>query len=219
MENNSAEWDKTSKGEERLMLKEPLNKNEYKTFKGRHIIGRDRPINGGVYLGSSEREAIVVDDSKQLELINIYRELVIRQKLKEMQGGSFKADVLSEVDTLTKEIFPSGGKAIVTEIISEYPPDTKISLATFIKKKGGVCRHKALLAGYLLEKLKNEGYISGEVSIDRNYIPEKAGHAWVRYINSEGEIYIIDPSKNFVGLSKDADENRWLYERPKEINK
>lgn len=42
-------------------------------WQGRNIIGRDVPINGGVYLGGGAREAIVVDDNKQPRLDNIYR--------------------------------------------------------------------------------------------------------------------------------------------------
>ena len=54
-----------------------------------------------------------------------------------------------------------------------------INLSYFINAKKGVCRHQALLVGYLLERLKGEGYIDGKVSIDRNSVTgEDASGNW-----------------------------------------
>lgn len=213
---DSVEWDRTILVQERLKNKsffeEPSRESKYGKWQGRNIIGRDCPINGGVYLGGGEREAIVVDDKKQPELMAAYQELIKRRKAKEQQGRTFKSGVLSEVFDLTRELLPYNN-AIVTQITRELQPDQKIALSVFLENKGGVCRHQALLAAYLLEKLKADGYVRGQVSVDRNYVPGRGGHAWVRYVNSAGEIFIIDPAQNFIGKIEEAGDDQWFYER------
>jgi len=217
---NKADWRKTVLVQDRLknsaFYEEGSRESRHGKWQGRDIIGRDCPINGGVYLGGDEREAVVVDDKKQPELIAAYQELVKRRKFKEQQGRSFKDGVLREVFDLTKELLPYSD-VVVDKVTDGLQPDEKISLSSFLLNKGGVCRHQALLVAYLLEKLKVDGYVSGRVSIDRNYIPGKGGHAWVRYVNSAGEIFIIDPAQNFIGRIEEVGGGQWFYERPSTI--
>jgi hypothetical protein len=68
----------------------------------------------------------------------------------------------------------------------------------------------------LLERLKNEGYVAGNVSIDRNSIPGLGGHAWVRYQNSKDVVFVIDPAQNYVGRLDEAPKQGWSYKRPEE---
>lgn len=178
-------------------------------YAGRRIIGRDTPIHGGVYLGGSEREAIVVDE-KYGELEKVYENLVKR------------IPNLKDTDNVIRQIFNTVIKSMPTNEIAveklgkQFAPDQKVALDSYILSKCGVCRHQALLAGYLAEKLINEESMGGKVSIDRNEIKSKGVHAWVRYEDRDGEVYIIDPAQRFIGNEKDSDTAYWNYKRPQE---
>lgn len=215
-----AEWNKTRYAEERIRRsgffeERGIFKRE-KKFQGRLIIGRDRKINGGVYLGGSEREAIVVDDKKDPAIARIYQELINRRLDAQRRGMGFKEGVLEEVWHLVNQVMPYN-EYQVEDVVSRLPePDSKIYLSAFIG--GGVCRHQALLTAYLLERLANEGLVGGKVSIDRNFVPKLGGHAWVRYTNSAGEVFILDSAQPYKGrLDEMSDkEYRWFYERPED---
>lgn len=210
-------WNRTIEVKKRLKGKssfeEPSKESLHGKWQGRNIIGRDCPINGGVYLGGSEREAIVVDDQKQPELINIYQELKGRGQRRVNSGGSFGKGILSDAYSLTKEVMPFNENR-VNNLTKNLKPDQKVTLSSFIIAKAGVCRHQALLCAYLLEKLGKEKLVKGKVSLDRNSIPGMGAHAWVRYASPSGETFIIDPAQNFAGKLENAGKNGWLYKRP-----
>ncbi|HOA12047.1 MAG TPA: hypothetical protein PKK04_02085, partial [Candidatus Woesebacteria bacterium] len=211
-----AEWNKTIIGEERVknsnFYEERGSIRKEKFFKGRPIIGRDRKINGGVYLGADEREAIVVDDQKDLVLNKIYQELINRRLRAQKKGIPFKEGIIEETWNLVNEVMPFDQER-VEAITSELPePDTKIYLSAFLD--GGVCRHQALLTGYLLERLAREGIIRGQASVDRNYVEDLGGHAWARYTNHDGDVFILDSALNYIGRLDEINEYRWFYERP-----
>jgi hypothetical protein len=217
----SPEWDKTVLAIERVKEKgsyeEPDRESKRGYYLGRPIIGRDTPINGGVYLGGGEREAVVVDDSREdSPLHDVYKELLRTRSGVIKSGRSFRGEALSHVfDLVTKEL-PYNVKR-VQKMGRKYgiKPDQKVSLDIYLKEKAGVCRHRALLAAYLLERMKKEGIIRGTASVDRNYVPTRGGHAWVRYINSAGIVFIIDPTNDLINeISNIKPELRSFYERP-----
>lgn len=218
-----AEWNKTRFVEERVkktgFYEEKGFFRKEKVFQGRPIIGRDRRINGGVYLGGSEREAIVVDGDKDQALEKVYQELIKRRhEAKNRYGKDFKQGILEEVWQLVSQVMPYNEQK-VREIEQSLPqPDTKIYLSAFIG--GGVCRHQALLTAYLLERLSDEKLVGGKVSVDRNYVPSEGGHAWVRYENSGGDVFILDSAQNYIGRLDEMSEerDRWFYERPEDTN-
>ncbi len=178
-------------------------------FQGRRIIGRDTAIVGGVYLGSGSREAIVVDE-KYGELTKAY------DKLQEnLAQGLKEENILSQVYNFVCNTMPYSPKA-VERVRKDYDliADQKVSLDLYIHYHGGYCRHQALLTGYLLEKLTKDNFLGGRVSIDRNYNEAGKGHAWVRYTDANGEIYIVDPAQSFVGKEKDKKITGWNYKRP-----
>jgi hypothetical protein len=212
------DWSKTRLAEERIKEtdfyeeKGLIRKEKY--FQGRPIIGRDRPINGGVYLGGSEREAIVVDDKKDEQLEKIYKRLLDIRQLAEQNGKSFKDGILNDVWELVDDVMPYD-KINVKRVNNALPgQDSKVYLSSFLG--GGICRHQALLTAYLLERLAKEGKVNGKVSVDRNYVSGIGGHAWARYTNSAGEVFILDTAQNYIGKLKDINHNRWFYERPEE---
>jgi hypothetical protein len=224
-ETPEAEWSKTLLLKQRLrgnpLYEEPYGRERIGRFAGRQIIARDIPINGGVYLGSGQREAIVVDDQKYpQELDQVYQRL--RRKMKQGKGSG--KNIFDYVNEVSKEAL--GGSQnqadvekkvdqLVESITKKYGPDTKVALNNFIRESAGLCRHRSLLAGYLIERLVKEGVLRGKVSIDRNYLPDRGGHAWVRW-EGEGrnQVIIIDPSLNYVGRIENAPKT-WDYKRPK----
>ncbi len=57
------------------------------------MIGRDKKINQGVYVGAGEREAIVVDDEKDLPLNDVYKQLlVMRLRAKKIEEPLLEKD-------------------------------------------------------------------------------------------------------------------------------
>jgi hypothetical protein len=56
-----AVWNNTLVMDQRLQTEGKLSTKGENYFEGRRIIHRNSPINGGVYLGAGQREAIVVD--------------------------------------------------------------------------------------------------------------------------------------------------------------
>ncbi len=198
-----------------------------KFFQNRPVISRDREINGGIYLGSAGHEAAVVDDEKDSELKNVYQKLMERLNIKAAEYGEIKNHILREVWGLVREVMPYNSDW-VDQIQQKYPePHQKIYLSVFLihhdnsgEYGGGVCRHQALLTAYLLERLCKDGFLGGTVSVDRNVIKGEGGHAWVRYTNSVGKVFILDPAQEYIGPLLDMNENskRWFYERPEDID-
>jgi hypothetical protein len=197
----------------------PADGERHGKFKGRPIIGSHTRINGGVYLGGGAREAIVVDDVKQQYLRKAYgvlRESVVRESpLRYRWRGKISPsiDTMSAVYRYTQLLLPYNDK-VVRDIRHGYPPDEKIALVKFIAEGGGQCRHQALLAGYFLEKLVDDGLLVGEAHVVRNetaYGP----HAWAQFTPDKGEAFIIDAAQNFVGtVSQAATSAHWKYTTP-----
>lgn len=220
-----ANWNHTEVARERIRksgyFEEKGLLRKERLFKGRPVIHRDTPINGGVYLGAGAREAIVVDDKKDLDtrgesnLDKAYQRLLEKLRKIKSEGKNIKGYFLEEVYKLVLEEMPYDLEK-VERIQDQLDPDQKIYLSHFFD--GGVCRHQALLAGYLLERLAKDGIAGGKVSIDRNSIEGKGGHAWVRYTNSIGKVFIIDVAQEYLGPLKDIaiPEDRWFYERPED---
>lgn len=213
-----SEWNKTITAEQRLKdsifyeEKGLIRKENF--FQGRPIIGRDRKINGGVYVGAGEREAIVVDDQKDLVLNKIYHELINRRRRAQAKGIPFKQGILEEVWQLVNEVMPFDEEHALDVEKGLPEPDSKIYLSAYFG--GGVCRHQALLTGYLLERLAQEGAVRGQASVDRNYVVGQGGHAWARYTNYDGDVFILDPAQDYIGRLDEIGEYRWFYERPED---
>lgn len=218
---STSHWDKTIQLNERLAFSPFFTKGkedgqEVGFYGDRRIIGRDTPINKGVYLGSGNREAIVVDDEKYPEELNeVYNQVLaavspdiglfvaLRNVVRDRLGGTQGDKVMLEVEKIYEELDKSETQ------------DPKVKLNTYIKRNAGVCRHRALLAGYVLERLIKEKKLYGTVSVDRSSDGDY-GHAWVRFVpKSGGEVVIIDPSLGFVGKLSGAPKI-WDYRRPGE---
>lgn len=215
-------WDKTKVVARRIkdnpFYEEPDEASPNGYYKGRKIIGRDIPINGGVYLGQGPREAIVVDETHG-ELLNEYKAFVEQREKKVASGEAetFKKQLLGDVFAYVKKQLEFDLEKVeeIHENEGNGEADKKISLDVYLQYGAGVCRHQALFGGYLLERLAKDGRIGGKVSVDRNFIKGRGGHAWIRYTNEKGKVFIIDPAQNFIGLLDSVDDKRrWFYKRP-----
>ncbi|MDD4877708.1 MAG: hypothetical protein PHO02_01575 [Candidatus Nanoarchaeia archaeon] len=203
-----ASWDKTQYMEQRLE-----DKLEGGVYRGRKVICRDSPIDGGVYIGAGEREAIVVDSKKYNEIKKLYKKAREKALVGVVTKDVAKGLVLNAVYNTVKEAMKYDKDAVNGLInICNSGTDGKIALDVFIKNKVGVCRHMALACGALLELFRKDGYIRGKASIDRNTI--NGGHAWCRYTNSGGEVFILDVAQDYIGRLEKAEN--WNYRRPDE---
>jgi len=229
----AAEWRYTSVAREYVngpgrqrSFEELFRPNVSGKYQGRRQIHRDSKINGGVYLTVSPienmpiSEACVVDDKTQPVLLRCYGELRMRAELAQKQDNlPLNHVILDEVFQYVGEKLPYNLDFVKT-FASNCEPGTKVALEVYIENQAGVCRHQSLLAGYLLEKLVNDNVLHGKVSVERNFIPGEGGHSWVRYTNSAGDVYILDPAQHFIGTLEEAKRGAcWDYRRPKEVER
>lgn len=219
------EWKKTEGAIERVQ-DSPLYEEKDATaphgyFSGRRIIARDAGINRGISMGDSKRELIVVDDEKFPQLKEVYEGLFKkrRQELldKRERTKTGTAETLDLVYRYVLDLMPYDSK--VAKEFSDKYADQKVSLTVFLDRKGGECRHQALLAGYLIERMVKEKLLKGKVAINRNFVKVLGGHSWVKYVDKNDETYIVDPAQKFCGTLEEAKENAsWFYEEPKKLN-
>ncbi len=216
-------WDYTanaySKVEDLGSNKKISQNSKESRFFGKHIIGRDTKINGGVYFTRPTNEVIVVDDTEDTELIRIYTKLFSQLREIRKETSLTTSILLTTIWNFVIAEMPYSS-ARVAQIITRASEqhDPRVSLSRYLG--GGVCRHQGLLVAYLLEKLITEHKIKGKkVSVDRNHTKDN-GHAWARYTSSSGAVWIIDPAKKYIGTLKNAkeDENLWPYARPEDGN-
>lgn len=188
----------------------------YGRYYGHPILGRkSRSVKGGVYLGSSAREAIVVDDTS-VAMQKAYDSIVsnVRQPHARQETLSVD-DILTKVMHGVKEVMPYDHFK-TQSISSRYAQDKLVGLSTYLEGQAGVCRHQALMAAYILENLIQDGYLSGSVGVERNTIEDLGGtHAWAIYRAENASQYegiVVDPAQSFVGTKDYARrEGRWEY--------
>lgn len=199
------------------------------SYQGRRIIGRDTPIDNGVYFGNYGGEALVVDSNKYP---THYERLLteVKERASDDTGEVVRNKVLDAVFETVKKAMPYSQKGVDTLLADiarqdghkEFKDGTKVDLSMFIEDGVGVCRHQALAAGLLLEKMKAAGHIRGDISIDRsmswNPKGERDGHAWVRYTSHSGGVWILDVAQNYNGPLEESEGRRhgWDYLRPEE---
>ena len=204
----------------------------YGRYLGRPIIGRDSRIDGGVYIGRKPREAIVVDMAAPGLLDNVYQDW-----LKELQRAAplwpwqhvtlgkkravqrlMHRHIANLCRDLVHRVLPFD-RQVVAKVALEHTlgPDDKVRLDVYLRRRGGVCRHQVCLLGAVLERLTDEGWAEGKVSIDRKFVPKQYSHAWVRWTDSDGKVWILDAAQDVWGpLDAFEPERRWFYAREDE---
>lgn len=191
----------------------------YGYYMDRPVLGRaSNSVDGGVYLGGSAREAIWVDgDSRTLK--QTYDQLVSRIDQMYSNPRNYDSEqILLDVMRDVQVVMPY--RDDVAEAISRpFHGDKLVKLSTYVEKQAGVCRHQGLLSAYLIERLINDGYLSGSVGIERNDSETFGGaHAWAAYRpngSPSANDIVVDPAQYFVGSKARAiKEGRWNYQLP-----
>lgn len=168
----------------------------YGAYDGRPIIGECSPVNGGVYVGATPHEAVVVDE-KYGTLEKQYDDLVL--SLARFYGPSASQEqvIVSHVLQTVKRTMQVSERAAneLTErrgIIN----DQKAALDIYIGAHIGAPRHLVLLAGYFLEKLRSRGLIKGNFSIGADCdLQNGARDEKLFYTSPEGKIFSFDPRR------------------------
>ncbi len=205
------------------------NKQGFETYRGKVIIGRDRPINGGILLGIFDRqELIIVDDKEDHKLRQAYEHVKFRY-LRAVKLGKIERrfNTISEQEEIALDVVEAMARHMIrlSRKYSEYiaykygKKQQAVYLSHFFET-GGTCRHINLLAGYLLEKLVKdedlEDYqLPGSVSVDKCIRSGDFGHLWVRYLPVNGKPVILD-GLNGTESGHIDDSNFWKYRRPNE---
>lgn len=198
-------WDKTQKVYLRIGSK---------NFNNKYIISRNTPVINGVYLSTYLREAIIVEKNETLE--KTYQKA---KKLSYLNDGFYEDQILFAVHHVVENIFKNSNIKKYNNFVStkKLKDDKEIGLEYFVENEIGICKQRALLSTYLLERFKEERYIDGIARVNRNSPRfSKTGHAWCRYTKENGEIIIIDP----IILKKPEklkDANEWVYSKFEDI--
>ena len=242
-----AEGDLERNGNLRGEYEEPDGPELKGYYQGRRIISRDTRIDGGAYFITGWKgingEICVVDDReipgystderarltpREEEQLRTERPNRLEQSYQNLQAQIGQALDASpsrgaiDMRELLQIVHQHARTELrydlqKTEQIADEFEGQKIGLNRFLAEGVGVCRHQALLDGYIIERMIDEGKMNGQVSVDRSQIEGIGGHAWVRYTDFRNEPWIIDPAGNFVGTLEEAKRNANLakfYERP-----
>lgn len=194
----------------------------YGYFEDKHIIGRQsQRINGGVYLGGSQREAIVVDDVADPRLKAIAGGFLYEHSKRSIWQRVVGAPAPSTVETLTqikdfvRRVMPYDGQK-TEEFSRQFSGDRVVSLGEYPTRGFGVCRQEGLMGAYLAEQVASVGRLSGYAGMERDTQEDFGGtQGWGTFTDSRsGELYVIDSAQDFVGTKAEARQQpgRWPYD-------
>ncbi|MBI4057568.1 MAG: protein phosphatase 2C domain-containing protein [Elusimicrobia bacterium] len=164
------------------------------------IPGRQSQVTGRIY-AVDHGEVIRVDFEKDPDLAEVYSSLhkpTTLERLRGWLGSTAEEQFLRRTyHTIQKEIPYSSERA---EELEKGNIDRSMVIGKAnLKGRKGVCRHQALASAALLEKLKQESYLSGEI-----YYVVGNGHAWTEYVFPTGKSYILDVAQHYFGPIEEA---------------
>lgn len=168
-------------------------RHPYGIFLNRPIIGEHTGINGGVYLSAAPAEALVVEES-----YGMLRPIAASFR------SRFKGAYLSSIEfelTILEEIFNLANKALdfdperVLELNKAhgFSPDQKVALDVYLTERIGVARHRVILAAYIIEKLREDGKLTGLASITPNISRDDCDDERLIYTFRNGALATYDP--------------------------
>lgn len=144
------------------------------------IVNGEQSVNGRILLGG---DYIVLDDTLE--------ESVVIRKVRDDFLKEAREKQIKDTD-----IAKLAYKFSINCFTSSEDDDTskKITLLDEnIVRRTGVCRHHMMLTGYLLEIAKKENLIEGTFNTKLGFYENaEEGHAWVEYITTDGEKWILD---------------------------
>lgn len=180
------------------------------------VLGKkSTSIDNGIYVGGVSREAIVVD-GKSAIMQQTYKDTLSKLYEKAANSESNILDLHTALKTIlheVQEVIPSNEEK-TNYIGYTYRGDKAIGLSTYLEKGAGVCRHQGLLAAFIIENLIKDGFMSGNVGIERNEIKGLGAHAWAIYKPTDNpkDDIVVDPTQSFIGTKDQAQrEKRWEY--------
>lgn len=191
----------------------------YGWFHGWRIIGAEAKIDGGVYLGRKPREAIVVDMRRPGSLLRKVYERWLEQLCQTVGADAARHDLRRNLTTRVSELVEAHmpyDEQVVKRLDKQgfLRPDEPIDLDVFLAAKGGVCRHQVCFVGAMLERLADNGWLDGRVSLERKFVSGWFSHAWVRLKWQDGTVVVLDPAQRRYVALRDLDAgSRMLYGR------
>lgn len=169
-------------------------KHPFGFYHNRPIIGEGTRILGGIYVSAQPAEAIVVD-----ECYEMLRPIIasFRTRTENQPSGAIEQELtlLEEVFNLADSAFrwaPDEIEAFNRE--HNIMPDTKVALDLYIKEKIGVSRHKVLLAAYIIEKLREDGRLTGMQTIPGQMRDNGGNDEILTYTFQNGAFATFDPT-------------------------
>ena len=197
--------------------------DKYYTADSKEVIDRNtNGVNGKVQL-SSVRESIFVD-SDSPAIREVYAQL--KEQINEQERLGYKLDesrLLALAYVLTQDTLKYDGERTENICIPYYYQwNERLNLSKMVEAGVGVCRHQALLVASLIESLHNDGFLQGQVGVERNMntMPgnEFGGHQWASYRldDDHDNDIIIDPAQSYLGLRQHGHlEYAWDYSVPR----
>lgn len=194
----------------------------YGWFHGWRIIGAEAKIDGGVYLGRKPREAIVVDMRRPGSLLRTVYDRWLAHLRTDKTADQTRADLRDHLTQRVAELVEAHmpyDEQVVKRLDKQgyLRPDEPIDLDVFLAAKGGVCRHQVCFVGAILERLADNGWLDGAVSLERKFVSGWFSHAWVRMQWRHGAVVVLDPAqRRYVALHELDAGSRMLYGRPED---
>jgi hypothetical protein len=183
----------------------------------RHLIEKDTPISGGAYV-SENRRLIIEVNGESTKMSGIYQQFLETVGKNTTLDSICTRHFLSHVMETTRGIlkndyldFLQTFEGLVNLLNAKTLCDTRISLDMMVEMEIADCRIYSLLSGVLIERLIEDKFILGRVSLDRNAVKGLGGHVWARFTALDGEVTIVDATNNYLG---DENSDIWPYKRP-----
>lgn len=198
-----------------------INNVNYRILDGNvtDFNNENQPI---VQIGVHGPQELVILDPSSPFLKGIYKEL---NKLinEELGPNPDTQSVLDYAMAFVRKILSahlSDNLDVVKKIVSQarempenpmYHGTPVLSIASFIRKKSGVCRHHGLLMAYLMQNLINDKLLpAGTVFYHRDKLEDRGRHAWAMYKpvqaaadnkQVEYDFYLIDSMWNAEAIN------------------
>lgn len=190
----------------------------YGRFRGRQIVGSKARIDKGIYLGRTAREAPTVD-AHSPAMNALHAELLEERADAHLAAWTKKEppqnNLVFQAFNLVYKKLPYSehiDRVIRRAHDIKNNPDAEISVDKYLAAGGGVCRHQVLVLGALLERLIAEGKVPGQISAERNYIPNILSHAWLEYTEPSGAVWILDLAQSvYIEKSRLPDYAKFVY--------
>lgn len=181
------------------------------TYRGYPLIGRDSPVEGGVY-GTAHSEMVLVDNESP-----ITHRAVMDVLMAVREEGSYQTmDTIATLSVIEEEVrerlhYDRGKIEKMCE--PYYYAKDMMFLSEFIEEGVGVCRQQCLLAALCISEAVNQQLLSdGVARVERNTSRKyHESHAWAVYRKTGGQEYIVDAAHAVVKPRKEA---RWRASWP-----